>query len=963
MQRILYVLTGSRLRSVSCRLYQSSSPIGASVKKVSDFRLPDIRMAGVQEDLVTADKALLLRLYMRQALHASEIRLSGADAGDLLRDIVQTGRCFWESFNRRPLKWAPEREARLTWTVAEDSLIRPELRMDPPSGAVFPAPVPFFLDAVSGVCGRLRTNFPDGLVLAWMSAPVMDPSTAGIFYANLMERYPGFDFPPPITSNVEEVRGVHPTPCLHLGEMTYYDQRGFGRTTLPTAHLRFDYEGVEVSWDAPREAVSAVRDDRLRKVFRDTGREKEARHHFKALGFRPIAEAHPHRTLVESEGLHTFDATWSEDGVADFAQALQRMQEAGWRVTTTDNRELQPVSQETWYSELTGSTWDWFEFEVGIRIDGQTVNLLPVLHGLLRKYGDRSLEQIKKELGNHPVFVPLNAKQSCLLPPARLIGIVDKLFELFDTEPLNASNRLELDPLRVAEVIELEDLAPEPWDASDQVRRLVDLLKHGLTLKPAAPPRGLRTKLRPYQAQGLAWLQFLREYEMDGILADDMGLGKTVQTLAHLLVEKKAGRLAKPSIVIAPTSLMKNWMDEATRFAPQLKVTLLHGSERHGRFKRIVRSDLLLTTYALMRFDRDLYRDLNFSYVILDEAQAVKNPKSQSARIICQLKSDRRLCLTGTPLENHLGELWSLFHFLMPGFLGDERGFKARFRDPIEKHGLVDRQTFLSRRIAPFLLRRTKDEVEADLPPKTEVIHTVELTDKQRDLYETVRVAMDARVRTEIARKGLKRSHIIVLDALLKLRQICCDPRLLKQSKIKATGRDSAKLTFLMRLLPELIEEGRRVLLFSQFTSMLTLIEERLRRTGIRHVKLTGSTRDRATPIEQFQGGEVPLFLISLKAGGTGLNLTAADAVIHYDPWWNPAVERQATDRAHRIGQDKPVFVYKLLTEGTVEAKIQKMQETKRRLAEGILSGSIKDKLAFTEEDLTVLFEPVGQQG
>jgi SNF2 family DNA or RNA helicase len=316
------------------------------------------------------------------------------------------------------------------------------------------------------------------------------------------------------------------------------------------------------------------------------------------------------------------------------------------------------------------------------------------------------------------------------------------------------------------------------------------------------------------------------------------------------------------------------------------------------------------------------------------------------------------LCLTGTPLENHLGELWSLFHFLMPGFLGDTDTFRRLYRTPIEKRGDEPRRRSLARRIRPFVLRRTKEQVAVELPPKTEMVENVEIGGAQGDLYETVRAAMDQRVRAEIAARGLNQSQIVVLDALLKLRQVCCDPRLLKLDAAKKV-KDSAKLARLLDMLEQLLAEGRRVLLFSQFTSMLELIEPELKARGIAYVKLTGETRDRKKPVDAFQSGKAPLFLISLKAGGTGLNLTAADTVIHYDPWWNPAVENQATDRAHRIGQDKPVFVYKLIVAGSVEEKIAALQASKAALAAGVLGEGGAASAQLTQEDVAALFEPL----
>ncbi len=399
---------------------------------------------------------------------------------------------------------------------------------------------------------------------------------------------------------------------------------------------------------------------------------------------------------------------------------------------------------------------------------------------------------------------------------------------------------------------------------------------------------------------------------------------------------------------------MFNWQAEIQRFSPKLSVLLLHGAKRSQYHDKIGEYDVILTTYPLLARDKEVLLAHEFHLLILDEAQAIKNPHSQAAHIVIQLKAKHRLCMTGTPMENHLGELWSLFHFLMPGFLGTEKQFKMLFRTPIEKYQDEDRRKHLARIVSPFLLRRKKTDVVQELPEKNIILQTVELDTKQRDLYETVRLSMQKKLRESIKKMGLARSHIMILDALLKLRQICCDPRLLKEDK-KAHNLPSAKLTLLMSMIPELVAEGRRILLFSQFTGMLNLIEQALNTIQIPYTILTGQTRDRKRSVEAFQSGSVPLFLISLKAGGTGLNLTAADTVIHYDPWWNPAAENQATDRAHRIGQDKKVFVYRMVTQGTVEEKIVELQQRKHALAESLLNNNVKSGPAFSLDDLKIL--------
>jgi superfamily II DNA or RNA helicase len=473
-------------------------------------------------------------------------------------------------------------------------------------------------------------------------------------------------------------------------------------------------------------------------------------------------------------------------------------------------------------------------------------------------------------------------------------------------------------------------------------------------------PAGLGLGLRPYQRHGVAWLQYLREHHLAGILADDMGLGKTAQALAHLLIEQQAGRLDQPALVVMPTSLVFNWVAEANRIAPALRVLVLQGPDRADHIDRIPEHDLVLTTYPLLWRDIDVLAEQRFHTVILDEAQTVKNAASRSAAAVRRLQARHRLCLTGTPLENHLGELWAQFDFLMPGFLGDMRHFQRQWRDPIEKNGETLRAQLLSWRVRPFILRRRKADVAAELPPKTETVQLVHLEGKQKALYESVRVAADEFVRRALIKQGFEGAQIAVLDALLKLRQVCCDPWLLK-GRHTPRGMERAKLAWLVDTLPALVHEGRRVLVFSQFTEMLHLIEAELIALAVPHTMLTGETApsQRAEVVRTFQAKEVPVMLVSLKAGGVGLNLTAADTVIHVDPWWNPAVEQQATDRAHRIGQDQPVSVYKLVVAGSIEERILALQSRKAALADGVLGNDAAQASKFTEEDLATLLAPI----
>ncbi len=629
----------------------------------------------------------------------------------------------------------------------------------------------------------------------------------------------------------------------------------------------------------------------------------------------------------------------------------------GWDVQIDDafGYAIHLADDNAWFTDLQTETAgrDSFALDLGIEIEGLRVSLVPILvncidQGLTPAVLEQNIEQ------RFLLALPPPSHDVLSVPAKRLLVLLRFLDELLSSRPARGKDgKLHLDKLRAAQLATLDGL---PIRAPAELDALRERLAGFTEMSFVQPPAGLRADLRPYQHEGLSWLQFLREFSLHGVLADDMGLGKTLQTLAHLLTEKEAGRMDRPTLIIAPTSVIRNWAREAAKFTPALSVLLLHGDDRHADYYRISKHDLVITSFPLLVRDAEMLRKTEWHIVVLDEAQNIKNPKSKAAQVCASLKSRHRLCLTGTPIENHLGELWSLFHFLMPGLLGDSDGFRSYYRTPIERDADTERQQELSRRLQPLLLRRTKSAVAKDLPPKTEILHTIELDKSQTDLYETIRAAMDARVRDAISNQGVERSQIIMLDALLKLRQVCCHPQLLKIDAAQKI-ETSAKTAYLMEeMLPELLDEGHRVLIFSQFTEMLGIIEGELKKAAISYVKLTGDTKDRETPIMRFQKGEVPVFLISLKAGGSGLNLTTADTVIHYDPWWNPAAEAQASDRAHRIGQTKPVFIHKLICQGTIEERIVEMQKTKAALIEGLLTGRT-EKLRLTSEDIQRLLE------
>ncbi|MCX7921336.1 MAG: DEAD/DEAH box helicase [Clostridia bacterium] len=469
-------------------------------------------------------------------------------------------------------------------------------------------------------------------------------------------------------------------------------------------------------------------------------------------------------------------------------------------------------------------------------------------------------------------------------------------------------------------------------------------------------PEGLNANLREYQKFGFKWLKTLSAYKLGGILADDMGLGKTIQIITLILSDKKEYGQA-PSLIVVPTSLVSNWCAEVERFAPELRVVTISGNkdERAKQMEDINEADMVITSYPLIRRDIDDYHNYSFRYCVLDEAQHIKNPNSQGSKAVKQIKAQKRLALTGTPVENALTELWSIFDFVMPGYLFSHKKFTDKYERPIVKEESKHELEELGKQIKPFVLRRLKRDVLRELPEKIENKMLAELTDEQKKVYLAYLQQARGEIKKEIEKNGFEKSHIKILAALTRLRQVCCHPSLF----LEDYNGESGKLLLLQELIHDSIEGGHRVLLFSQFTSMLQIIREWLAKEKIESVYLDGSTpaEERGLLVRSFNEGMGKVFLLSLKAGGTGLNLTGADTVIHYDPWWNPAVEDQATDRAYRIGQKNSVHVMKLITKGTIEEKIYKLQEKKKELIDSVIQPGETLITKMTQEDIQSLFE------
>ncbi len=646
------------------------------------------------------------------------------------------------------------------------------------------------------------------------------------------------------------------------------------------------------------------------------------------------------RAAAEAIGLpaETEPWTWrfaSDDDALDFVARLQEAPPQGVAVEWAEDARKMRVTREATPKDLRVSVQDaqdWFGIEGDLDVDGASVSLAAVIDAL------RSGRRYVRVTGGMWVRIT-GVFRERLREMADLLQVDHgKLTVGIATAPLLREAVKETGLLK----------ACASWNA------FLKRFDHAMELEPD-PPKGFRAELRPYQLEGYRWLARLAAWGVGGVLADDMGLGKTVQGLALLVDRAKEG----PALVVAPTSVSSNWVAETRRFAPALNPILYRETDRDEEAASFAKGDLVVVSYAMALRDVERLAKIPWGTLVLDEAQFVKNSQTKTAQAIRRIAAKWRLAMTGTPIENHLGDLWSLFRAVSPGVFGSWERFRERFAAPIERDKDAKRREALARMVRPFVLRRTKDEVLRELPARTEVRLDAELSAGERKLYDQARIAALASLASPTGKasslEGGEDPRFRVLAALTRLRQLACHPRL----AIPDAPADSAKLTLFLETVEELREEGHRALVFSQFTSLLAIVREALDAKGIPYRYLDGSTpaAKRDEEVASFQHGEGDLFLISLKAGGTGLNLTAADYVIHLDPWWNPAVEDQATNRAHRIGQTRPVTVYRLVAQGTIEEKILALHASKRDLVKGVLDGTDRAAKLSTEELIALMRE------
>ncbi|MEB3245231.1 MAG: DEAD/DEAH box helicase [Vampirovibrionales bacterium] len=699
--------------------------------------------------------------------------------------------------------------------------------------------------------------------------------------------------------------------------------------------LSFSYDGVEVPFsksapETPYVMVVKKKEEQLYWVKRDLREEHAAYKKLMESRLEPLQGSY-----FQAEGDDAIDA-------ANLAES--KLFGKDWETKTVGPHSLEALKVSKHPLKIRAEidfskdSVDSFEAEIDCTIGKQRMDLDDVQNHLM---------QGKK-------YFYLSGAGFVEIPLADILQF-GKTIQAFDAVTVGR-DRYKIQTFKAGLIAELVDQGVK-LKMTAKFQKFWDVIASTSDMEELDVPENVHAELRPYQKRGFNWLWFLYSYGLNGILADDMGLGKTLQALT-VLQQAKNTHGQRPSLIVCPTSIVFNWQNEIARFTPDLKVINLTGSNRYGLYKKIAEADIVITSYALLRRDINALKNYPMRYVILDESQNIKNWQSQTALAAKSLQADHRLALSGTPIENRLSELWSVFDFLMPGFLYEPEVFRQKYTVPIEERGNRDAERRLKKQVFPFILRRMKQDVAKDLPPKIENVAYCELTDAQRQRYLDILEETRNEVFNAINKDGVQGSQRSIFTALTRLRQLCCDPRLLSD-ELSGGLKESGKFELMKDLLQEIVAENGRVLLFSQFVEMLKLIRAWLDKVGIKYEYLTGETKDREGAVNRFNSdASIPIFLISLKAGGTGLNLTGADYVMHYDPWWNPAAEDQATDRAHRIGQTKTVFVYRLIAKGTVEEKIMALKERKRDLVDSIIAADRSMGKFLTLEDLKEILSP-----
>ncbi len=907
----------------------------------------------------------------------------GEQLVELIQMLLSTGCVHAETANGPILSWGPPRRFEFKWMP--DSKGNQLAKTFDESGEEFSlllfSPL-LYIDVRGGLIGMAETDIPDELAELLAIAHPVSPEKSGIV-ADSIASFGDDNAPKPRIIEINRRSDLIPRPVLTLSSVTTRvpkRMRMYGplrkikspKIIYPCARIHIAYEGTEQRLiPLVGEDIQVLTEQGVDIIIRDYDLEWEFVVQFEEIAedYEGISPRSPDfkmgrtpKTVQDSDIVFNpilKDIEQVHSSLINFStQAVPRLREEGWDVQIEKSWPFHLSEEHVSFSaDIQSQGENRFSLSLCLKAGEEEIDLVPVILQaikILPLENPGTLEDDLEEMISPCSFYPrLKDGSRVRVEGANILPFVQASIEISNLREFHKG-----DAGRISEFAQALEGSGILWRGGKEILELGERLRALASMSGTEPPAAMKGSLRPYQKLGYGWLLALCDSGFGGVLADDMGLGKTVQALSLLARRHLEAGTDRPSLLVVPTSLVSNWIREAAHFVPDLKLLALRGPERKKRFCEIPDNHLVITTYPLVNRDHKELFSHKYDLAILDEAQAVKNPSTAIAKHIRGINARQRVALTGTPMENNLEELWSLYDWLIPGFLGDRKSFKRTYRTPIEKHGDTGKQRLLSARLKPFLLRRAKEDVAKDLPAKTEIDEVIPLSENQRALYEVIRVAMDERIREAVREKGMARSRITILDALLRLRQVCCDPALVKLDAAKKFT-ESSKRKRLSEILCELVAEGRKVLVFSQFVEMLRLIEKDVQGMGWFYAMLHGQTKKRDEQIAKFQEGDAQLFLISLRAGGVGLNLTAADTVILYDPWWNPAVERQAMDRAHRIGQENPVFVYRMIAEGSVEATIVEMQARKKALAEALFEGGGEGALALTEEDINALLMPI----
>jgi superfamily II DNA or RNA helicase len=869
-------------------------------------------------------------------------QLGSAAAGEVLAALCSTERLWWETLDGEPFRMGKTRSADFGWfPLPSGSSQSLGVRWDGRLAFVPSLPSPWFVDEQDRVIGPLKTNLSMEQ-LSWLYRIDFLNFEEILGFTEQVLRRPRLQWVPlPHGTKVQEVEAAPSGKLLRLERTSAL--AGNETVALPI----IEYDSGPVNSTAEGGVTLRHSGGVIERVRRNPNVEAAILRDLEIAGLSPAPGRTARFTYVAPTGSSSF---WLEFQ-RSFPETLGRL---GWSLdiaTGVPRLATAVVSDVTVALDADGTGW--FDVAMGIEIDGKAVDVMPALFDLFRDpdvVGKLNMTSIPD---SEVFYVNLGTRGHVPLPYGRLRTLY-RAFADFSADSGEA--RVRIGRHQVALIPFLEEDEGIRLSGGASMREIADTLAKGPEPLPDLPEL-VSARLRPYQATGTQFLQLMRRCGFGAVLADDMGLGKTLQTLLHIWLEVRRSKDKLPSLVVTPKSIAAKWLVEIEKFLPGLRVQLLTGATRHGEMERVDKYDVVVTTYPLLVRDSDFYLGRNWRIVALDEAHHVRNRSTKGAQVASKLNAEQRIGLTGTALQNNLGELWSLFNFVAPGLLRSERWFRRNIRVPYERDSDMSRMHTLTRLIRPFTLRRTREEVAPELPPLTIVRRDVILGPAQRDLYEVFRAEQDRRLKEVLSTTTLQKAHIHVFTALLRLRQVCCDPRLLKSPH--GVGVPSAKLEALIDLLLELRAENHRTLVFSQWTEMLDLIKPELDRVGITWTQIVGSQSDREGPQREFNSGRAEVMLNSLHAAGEGLDLQTADTVILFEPWWNPYAELQAIARAHRFGQEKPVFVYKLIVPGSVEERMLALHSRKQATFDAVLSGIPSEVERLSREEIDFLFAPL----